>query len=414
MPNFRYTASDRRGVWRTGEVEGPTRDEVAAGLVAEGLEVDSLVEAEPEPARDVRPEAGVTLTRVEVAELVEQLEGLTRSGLPLPSGLRAAGLELASPRLRAVFGDLAARVEAGEGLDRALGSGSIAYPAHVRGLILAGGRSGRLAETLGEYVRTANLGAELRRRFWRVVSYPLFVQVAMVALTLLICHMAILLLDDIDGDLTIYRGFWGNNPPRARTGGTALMTVARFIDRRGLGLVILGSILLPLAWATARWAAGPARVRRWVGSIPVFGSLLRYTALAEFCHLSGMLLEAEVPLPEALRLAGDAVRDPDLAETCGRMARLVDSGLPLSEALAAWPAIPAGLGQLLGWSERSETLPAALRAAGAMFEARARSQANFSGNVAATLLTLLILWWVGFALAVIYVPLFQAIRYMAG
>ncbi len=414
MPTFRYTASDAQGVWRTGEAEGAGRAEVEARFRADGWIVESLREADAEPVEVVEATVGGALTRREVAELVGQLEALTRSGLPLPSGLRAAGEELDSPRLRAVFLDLAARVEAGQGLDQALGSAAVRYPPHVRGLIVAGGRSGRLAEVLGEYVRAANTGEDLRRRFWRVVAYPLFALVVMTMISLFVCHLAVILLDELEDDLSVYRSFWSKNSPRANTGGSGLMLLARFIDHRGLGVLLLGMLAGGAAWLATRWALGPARYRGLLGSIPVFGPLLRFSALAEFCHLLSMLLEAEVPLPEALTMAGSGVRDAELAQTCARMGRLVAAGHPLSRAVVAWPKVPAGLGELFGWSETARNLPGALRMAGDMFDARARSQAAFSGNVVATLLTLLILWWVGFALAVIYLPLINTISRLSG
>ncbi len=410
MPNFRYTASDAQGVWRTGEVEGDDREAVEARLARGGWVVESLREADSGP---IEVAGGVALSRAEVAELVEQLASLTRSGLPLPSGLRAAGDELASPRLRSVFLDLATRMEAGEGLDRALASGNIRYPAHVRGLILAGGRSGRLAEFLGEYVRAANLGEELRRRFWRVVAYPLASLMVMLVISLFVCHLAVALVDDIEDDLSIYRSFFGASQQR-QPSGRALMVLARFIDQHGIEVALLGLLAGGAGWLAARWALGPARYRGLLCSIPVLGPLLRFSALTEFCHLLSMLLEAQTPLPEALRLAGAGVRDADLAETCARMGRLVAAGHPLSRAVTAWPKVPAGLGQLFRWSETAQNLPDALKMAGDMFEARARSQAAFSGNVVATLLTLLILWWVGFAVAVIYLPLINTISRLSG
>lgn len=412
MPKFRYTASDRQGVWRTGEAQGETREEVEATLAAGGLVVESIREAEADAVAIELAPVGGSLSRREVAELVEQLEGLTRAGLPLPSGLRAAGAELDSVRLRSVFLDLASRLEAGEGIDRALTSGSVRYPSFVRGLILAGGRSGRLAEVLAEYVRTANLGEELRRKFWGVVAYPLFAQSVMLILAMGICHLSAVMIDGGGTDLNMFGN--SSNQPKLFSRSGPLMRFARFVDRDGPVALLLVAIAGVVGYLSTRWSLGPARFRRLLCSIPVLGPLLRFAALTEFCQLLAMLLEAVVPLPEALRLAGDGVRDADLADTCGRMGQLVAAGSPLSEALTAWPAIPAGLGQLFRWSETTHNLPGALRTAGDMFEARARSQAVFSGNVVAAFLTLLIFWWVGFALAVLYVPLLVTIRVLSG
>lgn len=96
MPNFRYNATDALGKWVSGEIQGPGREEVEARLRGDGLRVESLSEAEVEHRG-----RSLTTSEREMVELFEQLASLTRSGLPLPSGLRAVGEEMISTKLRA-------------------------------------------------------------------------------------------------------------------------------------------------------------------------------------------------------------------------------------------------------------------------------------------------------------------------
>src|SRR5258708_1434135 len=88
MPNFYYKATDPAGKWVSGEIHGATRERATAQLIGQGLFVESLAEIEPHA-----PPARSAVSRQDTIELIEQLASLTRSGLPLPSGLRAAGQE---------------------------------------------------------------------------------------------------------------------------------------------------------------------------------------------------------------------------------------------------------------------------------------------------------------------------------
>ena len=92
------------------------------------------------------------------------------------------------------------------------------------------------------------------------------------------------------------------------------------------------------------------------------------TSLAEFCHLLALLLESNLPLPEALRLTGEGVQDADLDETCHVMAGQVTSGQSLAQAMTEKKLFPQGLPSLLRWAERDKSLPEVLHMAGAMFE----------------------------------------------
>jgi len=407
MPSYRYSATNPAGKYVTGQLRGEGRAEVEARLKADGFDVDAISEIEEGDAAGPRE-----LSRAEVADLIGQLAALTRSGLPLPSGLRAAGEELASASLRSTFRDLADRIEAGEGLDDALAAGSTRFPAHIRGLILAGARSGRLADFLGEYVRKANLGAELRRRFWATLAYPLLTLVVVVVLVVFICHLSTVAVDSMFGDISGITLFGRSR--RMSPQIEFLRIMARLISANWAYALLGGIAAVGVVLASARFGLGPVGRRRLACGMPVFGPLLRFSALTEFSHLLAMLIEAETPLPLALELAGGAVRDAELADSCRRMGRSVASGNPLSEAVRLWPGIPAGLGQLFRWSEGHRSLPESLHLAGEMFEARTRSQATYAANVSTTLLLLLILWWVGFAVASLYLPLITAIQWLSG
>jgi type II secretory pathway component PulF len=394
MAKYRFNATDARGKWVSGEAEGESLEAVEAQLVAEGLGVESLVEAEGEAVGRV--------SRRDSLELVEQLAGLARSGLPLPSGLRAAGAEVDSPALRAIFEDLASQVESGVGLDRAILSSRDKFPEHLRGLILAGARSGRLADVLGEYVRNANLGAELRRKFWSVVAYPALSALIVLILVIGVCKLSVKAADTILTDLNAFNSL---NVKSRSSHADALVLMAHFVADRWFEGLMLAVALGVGTWVLIRSTLTPARRRRLACGIPVLGPVLRFTSMTEFCRLLAMLLEAETPLPEAFELAGQGVRDADVAEASDRMARAVAVGQPLSTAFLLWDSMPAGLGQLFRWSQGHRSLPEALRLAGDMFEARARSQSAFAANVLNTFLALFILWWVGFALATLYLPM---------
>jgi type II secretory pathway component PulF len=402
MPNFRYNATDPAGKWISGEVEGPSLDEVEARLRGDGLRVENLTEADEE-----HPGRSSKASDREMVELIEQLASLTRSGLPLPSGLRAVGEEMVSPTLRAMFLELADKIESGVELDLALASSGRRFPPHLRSLILAGARSGRMADVLGEYVRSANLGSELRRVFWSTLAYPVFALVVVLALVGFVCSISNKAIEMMIGSLPDFG--------QRKSGAVEALTVmARFITDHGLELV-LGLLAIPVvAWLTLRFLFGPARRRQILCGIPVLGPILRYASLTEFCHLLAMLIEADLPLPLALELAGQGVRDAEVAEATGRMRRAVEGGEPLSGAVLLWKSIPAGLGQLFYWSEGHRNLPEALHLAGDMFESRARSQSGFASVVLATFLLLLILWWVGFAVATLYLPMLSLIERLSG
>ena len=122
------------------------------------------------------------LSPEEATELAARVAELTKAGLPLGAGLRALADELPGRRLPRVLRRLADRLDAGDDLLDALESQGRSLPAHLRGLMLAGVRSGRLAEVLEEYVDLQRSQSELRRRVWLALAYPFILLLFMTAL----------------------------------------------------------------------------------------------------------------------------------------------------------------------------------------------------------------------------------------
>ena len=400
MTRFRYKAIDAQGRNHQGTLDAPDQAEARTQLWNRGLTPMTL---EPAVARRT-----TGLSEREVTELLDQLLALTRAGSPLPGGLRAASAELESAPLRATFARLADHLDQGRGLDAALLDEAGQFPAHLQGLILAGARTGRLGDVLGEVVQGSNLGHELRGRVRASLAYPSLVLAVVVALSVFICHISSRISSESSADF-LFSGFGMPRP----TLTMAIAAITSFITQYDIWALPILAVVGGSGWLLWRSFLSPARRRRILESVPLYGPLLRFVALAEFCHLTALLVEADIPLPEALNLAGGSVRDPALADTCRRIAASVADGESLTASLRGWTGLPASLGQLLAWGEDNQELAGALRFAGDMFETRAEAQATFASQVVGAGMLILILWWVGFAIAAIYLPITNTIQLLA-
>ena len=150
----------------------------------------------------------------------------------------------------------------------------------------------------------------------------------------------------------------------------ALIAIARVVNTAWAPMVIVAGIVF-FGWLAGRLFLTPPLRRGLAGRLPLIGRVWRATSLAEFCHLLALLLESQLPLPEALRLTGEGVQDSDIDASCRLMASQVESGRSLSQAMEKVRLFPAGLPRLVRWAENQESLPEVLHMAGAMFESAA-------------------------------------------
>ena len=274
----------------------------------------------------------------EAIEFTRQVAALAKAGLPLPSGLRALGQELSSGPLRGMLNSVANRVESGESIDEALTAEGPRFPAPLRGLIAAGVRSGRLAEALGRFLDLHDRGDSLRRQLKFSMIYPVILLTASFTMFIFVAVIT------AQGFSTIFADFGVDLPWLTMI----LVSVSQAVVDTGWWLVVGPIVGLVVTWVTMRLTLGTAERQRMIQRVPLVGPLSRDTALAQFCPVLALLLESDVPLDEALVLAGDASRDYGMADTARAMARDVSDGKSLGDSVQNRPPFPKGFGAFLG------------------------------------------------------------------
>jgi general secretion pathway protein F len=148
--------------------------------------------------------------------------------------------------------------------------------------------------------------------------------------------------------------------------------------------------------------------------LPFVGPLVRWSHLAQFARLLGLMLEQEVALPDALRVAAAGLRNARLGRVCRHVADEVETGRPLDECLAKRRQFPASLIPIIQWGQRAPALPDAFRAAGEMFEGRVRSQGTLLEAMLLPIVFLAIVIFVGLFVIALFMPLMSLITKLSG
>ena len=344
----------------------------------------------------------------EVVDLAHVVSGLSRAGLPLGPGLRALAEEMPSHRLGRAFEEVATQLDQGKSLEDVLGDEqqSPRFPSHLRGLVAAGLRTGRLGTILDDYVRYEQTGAELRRNFWIGLSYPFLLIVGMTVLTLFVSGV---IVRDLSA---IYKDF-GVDLPRATVSIIGASEVMRK-NQETIVVMMLVPLLAFVVIVASRYVVGERSSRGFVSRIPIFGRVSKWTSWAEFFHLLGLLVQSEVPLGEALTLAGGGIRDPYIQLRAEQLAHQAAQGHSLSEAVRSVGALPSGLPALLHWAESNNSLAESLHLIAANFENRARAYSSMSISLIAIFIVSTVVISVGILIAALLIPMIMLISKLSG
>ena len=111
--------------------------------------------------------------------------------------------------------------------------------------------------------------------------------------------------------------------------------------------------------------------------LPGIRSIVANFRRANFCDLMAMLLDHQVPLPDAALLAAEAAGDGALRRVALRIAQGVRAGNSLADCLAVGRELPPFVSWMLICGERQGTLIVTLRQVADVLRQRAASESDW-------------------------------------
>jgi general secretion pathway protein F len=337
----------------------------------------------------------------DAAILGSAITSLVGAGLPIEQGLRAAAQELPRGRTTKALTTLAGKLECGETFEHAAADSTV--PAHLRALVVAGLRSASLGRVLEEFVAGERHAADVNRRIMVAISYPALLMFLMSGL------FAFAALYVVPGIMQIYDEFDADLP-----GVTIALDE---LSRSGHWLLLGNVVVLSAGWILLWLALKIAELRMILVSVPLLGPTIHWAALARFSRMLALLVDAELPLPKALELAGSGCQDSILEYASKKAAVHVRSGAALSDALMARRQFPRSLSPIVRWGERASgrqsptsALGDALRTAAEMFDGRLDAQLGLLRAVTAPLSFLFVVWGAIFIVAATMLPMFSLLE----
>lgn len=303
----------------------------------------------------------------DIVALNEQIAGMARAGLPLDQGLESLARDLARGKLRRVTEAIAADLRSGLTLPEALERRKGEVPPYYGALVAAGVRTGRLPDVLATLTTYSRTVSATRTTVVDSLLYPAIVLTFGAAMFIL---LAFFVLPQFDRIFTEF--------------GLRLPWVTEFVltfGRHPVELVVVPMALLVggllVTWAVLRLTEnGRRRWARLVYGVPVLGTLIRSARLAAFADLLAVLVEYELPLPDAFRLAGMASPDPVMALQAGEAADRLATGVSLGEAMRGRGLVPEWVAWMAGTGADRGTLGPTLRQIASVYHRQVESSAT--------------------------------------
>lgn len=399
MIRFHYIAEDSQGDRREGELSAGSDEEARRNLLEQALRVIEL-----RSVGDAENTTVPNLSHKEAEDVVITVAELSNSELPLVDGLRAAADEAVSSRVARALRQIAADVEKGYALDSVMSERGKFLPAHVRGLIAAASRTQRMGVALDDLVEHHRASREVWRKVIGSIAYPMIV----LGMTLFV--LAFLPIFIVPQFAQMFDEFELELPAATRAVVAISDAVQWFAVGPGLWISLTMGTLFVTLIVLASFGIGTATTHRFTTTMPLVGPIWQWSGTAAFSRLLATMLEYGIPLPDALLLTRDGVRDPEVREVAGLFARGVENGRSLSDLLVELNRLPTSITPFVRWGERTGKLPEALRAITDMLLLRVQMRTVLLRSIAPPVVFILVGIMVGFIIIALFMPLISLIQ----
>lgn len=367
MMEYKYSAITKGGKKKEGTVESDSAEKVADLLHEKGLTVVEIREAS---VFDVSRLAAVNIGKVPLQDLVlffRQMSYMLSSGLPLVNGLEVISKQARNKALQAAVVKLTEDVRGGAQLYLAMSKHPKIFDKISISLIRAGEESGNLDLVFDRLATDYEKRQSFNGKVRGALIYPVIIFVLMIIVVTALMIFMIPSLKDL------FNEFGAKLPP------TTAFLVGLSDAISGIwGIVILLVIAVAALGVRAYRASkeGKRVTDRLILKIPVVGSLVQKTLLAQFSRTFSMLLKSGVSILNAINLTADALGNEVFAGALHEAAGTVERGGSLAKVIASVEEFPPIVAEMLAVGEKTGKLDEISNKMGDYFEREADQMAS--------------------------------------
>ncbi len=400
MAIFHWQGVSARGEVLAGEMEAPTRDAVLIRLRSQRIQPipAKIKEKGKGLSRELTiPGFGESIKTRDVVVFTRQLATMIDAGLPIVQCLDVLATQSPNKKLRAVIRQVKDEVEAGSTFTDALRKHPKLFDDLFVNMVAAGEVAGILDSILHRLAGYMEKAMKLKSKIKGAMIYPATIVTVAVGVT------AVLLIFVIPVFAELFESFGQALPaPTQFTINLSNFTVAYFKYMAGVAIAI-GVVCRQLY----RTEGGRLSFDHLFLQLPVFGDLVRKSAVARFTRTLSTLVSSGVPILDALaitaRTAGNKVVERAVLAT--RVS--ISEGRTISEPLAQSKVFPPMVCQMISVGEATGALDSMLQKIADFYEDEVD---NAVANLTALMEPLVILFLgvvIGGLVISMYLPIFK-------
>ncbi len=319
MATFNYRAIDQTGRHAQGQIDALNEVDLEIRLERMGLDLITFKSTE-------KSKRAFSQNKVSNRDLVMfcfQLEQLTSAGVPMLEGLNDLRESTANPYFQKVLGAVAGEVEGGKMLSQAMAEHPDVFDEVFVNLVAAGEQTGQLPTVFDNLCSTLKWQDELLGQTKRLLAYPLFVfVVVMAAVTFLMIYLV--------PEMVKFLNSLGQELP---LNTRILIFISNaFVKYWWLILALPFVVITGLAAYIRQSPDARYRFDYIKLNLPLTGEILQKIIMARFARYFALMYQKGIPILDALKTCENIVGNKVVADALSRAHAQINAGDSMSDS----------------------------------------------------------------------------------
>jgi type IV pilus assembly protein PilC len=403
MPIYVYAGKTKRGRVLKGELEASDERIARIQLRRRNIEVTKLKQKPKDIFGNIsfmQPK----VTKKDIVIFTRQFSTMIDAGLPLVQGLNILAEQTENRTFKGILKQVTKDVEGGSTLADALGRHPKVFDALFVNLVAAGEVGGILdtiMQRLATYIEKAE---KLKSQIKGAMTYPL------VVIGIAILCVAVIMIFVIPVFQDMFSSFG-----KALPAPTQLVVNMSNFTKGNWYYILLG--VMVFVWIFRRYRrthSGRRNTDSIVLKLPIFGELIKKTAIARFTRTLGTMLSSGVPILDALEITARTSGNVIVEEVIYDARSSIAEGQTVAEPLAETDIFPGMVTQMISVGESTGALDAMLEKIADFYDDEVDAAVSAMTSMLEPLLLLFLGGSLGGLAVALYLPIFQMAAAMGG
>jgi len=394
LTTYEWVALDKRGKRMKGDMPAKNASLVKAELRRQGMNPQTVRER----AKPLFGSAGSSVKPRDVAVFSRQIATMMKSGVPLVQSFDIIADGQKNVRFKNILLDVKQGLEGGQALHEALGRYPVQFDELYRNLVQAGEASGVLDTVLDTVATYKERTEALKKKIKKALFYPIMV----VAVAFLVSMIMLLFVVPVFAQTFHDAGAALPAPTQIVISASNFMKSWWWL----VLLVIVGSVV-GLVAGKRRSVKFAHFLDRVTLKLPVFGKIMRESAIARFARTLGVTFHAGVPLVEALDSVSGATGSVVYGDAVKQIRDDVSVGHQLQLAMRQTGLFPNMVVQMTAIGEESGALDSMLFKVAEFYEEEVENAVDTLSTLLEPMIMVILGVVVGGMVISLYLPIFK-------